>query len=88
MKTQPHVAIITGAGGMAGHDAGGLHRAGIRLLAVDRDRKPADLTHGPVIADILVATLKQFGRVDILVDKADIGQGIIRADNWKNSIRF
>jgi NAD(P)-dependent dehydrogenase (short-subunit alcohol dehydrogenase family) len=48
----------------------------------------ADLTHEPVIADILAATLKRFGRVDIVVNNAGIGQGTIRADNWKNPIRF
>jgi NAD(P)-dependent dehydrogenase (short-subunit alcohol dehydrogenase family) len=48
----------------------------------------ADLTHEPVIADIPAATLRRFGRVDILVNNAGIGQGTIRADNWKNPIRF
>ena len=32
----------------------------------------ADLTHEPVIADILAATLKRFGRVDIVVNNAGI----------------
>ena len=48
----------------------------------------ADLAHEPVIAEILAATLQRFGRVDILVNNAGIGQGIIRADNWSNPIRF
>jgi NAD(P)-dependent dehydrogenase (short-subunit alcohol dehydrogenase family) len=48
----------------------------------------ADLMHGPVIADILAATLKRFGRVDIVVNNAGIGQGTIRADNWNNPVRF
>jgi NAD(P)-dependent dehydrogenase (short-subunit alcohol dehydrogenase family) len=48
----------------------------------------ADLTDEPVIADIPEATVTRFGRVDILVNNAGIGQGSIRADNWKNPIRF
>jgi NAD(P)-dependent dehydrogenase (short-subunit alcohol dehydrogenase family) len=48
----------------------------------------ADLTDEPAIADILETTVKRFGRVDILVNNAGIGQGTIRADNWKNPIRF
>lgn len=110
MNTSNRVAIITGAGrGIGRAMTLGLLRAGIRVLAVDRDREPldelaelaarqqagsglavmqADLTQEPVIADILAATLKQFGRVDILVNNAGIGQGTIRADNWKNPIRF
>lgn len=48
----------------------------------------ADLTHEPVIADILAATLKRFGRVDIVVNNAGIGQGTIRADSWNNPVRF
>ena len=110
MTTSNRVAIVTGAGrGIGRAMTLGLLGAGIRVLAVDRDREPldqladlaaqrqagtgletmqADLTEEPVIADILAATLKRFGRVDILVNNAGIGQGTIRADNWKNPVRF
>ena len=48
----------------------------------------ADLTQEPVFADIVATTLKRFGRVDIVVNNAGIGQGTLRADSWKNPVRF
>ncbi|MGH7534629.1 MAG: SDR family NAD(P)-dependent oxidoreductase [Gemmatimonadales bacterium] len=48
----------------------------------------ADLPDEPAIADILEATVKRFGRVEVLVNHASIGQGTIRADTWKNPVRF
>jgi NAD(P)-dependent dehydrogenase (short-subunit alcohol dehydrogenase family) len=48
----------------------------------------ADLTDPAAFAAIVDATLRQFGKIDVLVNNAGIGQGAIRDDQRWNPIRF
>jgi NAD(P)-dependent dehydrogenase (short-subunit alcohol dehydrogenase family) len=48
----------------------------------------ADLSRDAAAADIVARTCGRFGKVDILVNNAGIGQGTLRADNWRRPIRF
>jgi NAD(P)-dependent dehydrogenase (short-subunit alcohol dehydrogenase family) len=48
----------------------------------------ADLSRDDAAADIVGATRARFGKIDILINNAGIGQGSLRADNWQRPIRF
>jgi NAD(P)-dependent dehydrogenase (short-subunit alcohol dehydrogenase family) len=48
----------------------------------------ADLTDPAAFDTIVSTTLGTFGRIDVLVNNAGIGQGSIRADQRRNPIRF
>jgi NAD(P)-dependent dehydrogenase (short-subunit alcohol dehydrogenase family) len=101
MPTQRQTAIVTGAAsGMGRAMALGLSEAGFDVVAVDRDGaalgtlpapiKPvtADLAQSESFDTIVAAALSAFGRIDVLINNAGIGQAGIRADQRRNPIRF
>ena len=49
---------------------------------------PADLTQPDVFERIPAAAVKEFGRIDVLVNNAGIGQSSVRADQRRNPIRL
>jgi NAD(P)-dependent dehydrogenase (short-subunit alcohol dehydrogenase family) len=49
---------------------------------------PADLARPDAFDTIVAAALERFGRVDVLVNNAGIGQASVRADPRRNPIRF
>jgi len=49
---------------------------------------PADLAQPEAFDRIVAAALERFGRVDVLVNNAGIGQASVRADQRRNPIRF
>ena len=49
---------------------------------------PADLAQPEVFDKIVTAALERFGRIDVLVNNAGIGQASVRADQRRNPIRF
>lgn len=48
----------------------------------------ADLAHPDAFAQVTAAALVQFGRIDVLLNNAGIGQFAVRADQRRNPIRF
>ena len=49
---------------------------------------PADLTQPEAFDRIVAAALEKFGRIDVLINNAGIGQASVRADQRRNPIRF
>ena len=49
---------------------------------------PADLAQPDVFERIPAVAVKEFGRIDVLVNNAGIGQASVRADQRRNPIRF
>ena len=49
---------------------------------------PTDLAQPDVFERIPAAAVKEFGRVDVLVNNAGIGQSSVRADQRRNPIRL
>jgi NAD(P)-dependent dehydrogenase (short-subunit alcohol dehydrogenase family) len=49
---------------------------------------PADLTRTDAFEGIAAAAQERFGRIDVLVNNAGIGQASVRADQRRNPIRF
>ena len=101
MPTQRKSAIVTGAAsGMGRTMALALSGAGFDVVAVDRNAEAmATLPEPikPVVADlaqpdsfdrIVSETLAAFGRIDVLVNNAGIGQAAVRDDQRRNPIRF
>jgi len=101
MPTERQTAIVTGAAsGMGRAMALGLSDAGFDVVAVDRNEaalntlpaaiRPvaADLARPDSFATIVDATISAFGRIDVLVNNAAIGQADIRKDQRGNPIRF
>ena len=48
----------------------------------------ADLADPSAFAKIVGSALARFGRIDVLVNNAGVGQGSVRADQRRNPIRF
>ncbi len=101
MPTQRQTAIVTGAAsGMGRAMALGLSEAGFDVVAVDRNAaglgtlpppiKPlaADLSQPDSFETIVSGTLNAFGRIDVLVNNAGIGQASIKPDQRMSPIRF
>ena len=101
MPIERKSAIVTGAAsGMGRAMALGLSGAGFDVVAVDRNAEALASLPGPILSvtadlaqpdsfDRIVAqTLAAFGRIDVLVNNAGIGQAAIRDDQRRNPIRF
>jgi NAD(P)-dependent dehydrogenase (short-subunit alcohol dehydrogenase family) len=94
-------AIVTGAAsGMGRVMALALSQAGFEVVAVDRNASalatlPApiksvavDLAQPSSFDRIVAETISAFGRIDVLVNNAGIGQAAIRADQRRTPLRF
>ncbi|HVZ06479.1 SDR family NAD(P)-dependent oxidoreductase [Rhodopila sp.] len=101
MPSQRQSAIVTGAASGMGHAmALGLSQAGFDVLAVDvnqtgLDTLPAtirplraDLARPDSFAQVVDAALAAFGRIDVLVNNAGIGQASLKPDQRRSPIRF
>lgn len=95
------VAIVTGAAsGMGRVMALALAEAGFDVVAVDRNAsalaslpapiKPVavDLAQAPSFDRVVSETMGAFGRIDVLVNNAGIGQAAIRSDQRRTPLRF
>ena len=49
---------------------------------------PADLAEPDAFSRIVAATVGRFGRIDVLINNAGLGQASVRADQRRNPIRF
>lgn len=101
MPTQQKSAIVTGAAsGMGRAMALGLSNAGYDVVAVDRaagalvtlpapiQTVVADLSESDSFDTIVAETINAFGRIDILINNAGIGQAAIRDNQRRQPIRF
>jgi NAD(P)-dependent dehydrogenase (short-subunit alcohol dehydrogenase family) len=101
MPTQRQTVIVTGAASGIGRAmALGLSGAGFDVVAVDRNAEAlgtlpasiksvaADLSLPDSFDTIVAETLGAFGRIDVLVNNAGIGQATIRSDQRAKPIRF
>jgi NAD(P)-dependent dehydrogenase (short-subunit alcohol dehydrogenase family) len=76
------VAVDRDTKGLATLQPAGIGRPG-GVLAVT-----ADLAQPDAFEKIVAATLDRFGRIDVLVNNAGIGQASVRADHRRQPIRF
>ena len=101
MPAKHKSAIVTGAASGIGRAlALGLSEAGFDVVAVDRNAEAlgtlpapirpiaADLARPESFDTIVAETIRAFGRIDVLINNAGIGQAGIRADQRRNPIRF
>jgi NAD(P)-dependent dehydrogenase (short-subunit alcohol dehydrogenase family) len=95
------VAIVTGAASGIGRAmALGLSEAGFDVVAVDRDASglitlpapiksvAADLAQQASFDMVVSEAMNVFGRIDVLVNNAGIGQAAIRANQRRVPLRF
>jgi NAD(P)-dependent dehydrogenase (short-subunit alcohol dehydrogenase family) len=76
------VAVDRDAAGLATLKPAGVGRTGTVLAHT------SDLARSDAFDAITAAALKEFGRIDVLVNNAGIGQASVRADQRRNPIRF
>lgn len=76
------VAVDRDTAGLATLKPGGVGRTGSVL------HHAADLARPDAFEGIVAAALKAYGRIDVLVNNAGIGQASVRADQRRNPIRF
>ena len=76
------VAVDRNAPALAALETGMTGRPGAVLAY------PADLTHPDAFDRIVGAARARFGRIDVLVNNAGIGQSSVRADQRRQPIRF
>jgi NAD(P)-dependent dehydrogenase (short-subunit alcohol dehydrogenase family) len=81
----------------AGHDVTAVDRNGAALAELAKRAAPLPGTANPVTADLAQpdsfahvtgSALIKFGRIDVLVNNAGIGQAMIRSDQRSDPIRF
>jgi NAD(P)-dependent dehydrogenase (short-subunit alcohol dehydrogenase family) len=96
--------VTGAASGLGRSMALGLAREGYDVLAVDRNETtlaalaataapgihplPADLAQPDSFDTIATTAMQRFGRIDVLVNNAGIGQASVRADARRDPIRF
>jgi NAD(P)-dependent dehydrogenase (short-subunit alcohol dehydrogenase family) len=76
------IAVDRDSAGLATLKPAGVGRTGAVLPHA------ADLAKPDVFEEIVAAALEAFGRVDVLVNNAGIGQASVKADQRRNPIRF
>ncbi len=72
------------------YDAESLDALNAELTGAGGDMLPvlADLSRESGCSEALAKVLEQYGRVDVLVNNAGLGQPSIRVDHWTNPIPF
>jgi NAD(P)-dependent dehydrogenase (short-subunit alcohol dehydrogenase family) len=96
--------VTGAASGLGRAMALGLSGAGYHVVAVDRQeaqlatlqpsgtstiqKLAVDLSQPEAFDRIVSTTMERFGRIDVLVNNAGIGQASVRADQRRNPIRF
>src|SRR4030095_3747674 len=77
----PVVAVDRDAATLATLKPGGVGR--VRAVL----HHAADLSRPDIFEGVVGAALKEFGRIDVLVNNAGVGQASVRADQRRNPIR-
>ena len=88
------LGLLTAGFDVAGVDRNAEGLTGVAQIAQERQARGylhaivADLADPEAFDRIVANALGQFGRIDVLVNNAGIGQSAVRADQRRNPIRF